>query len=196
MAHTFSMLGIMNAALTAQGIDKLTSVNDGSPEALALTENWPLIVEAELEDGNYNFTRVEEHLLTRVEGQFGFPDGYQLPLSTLHVRHVWTLGAGGNRLSPDWSSDQGHVYLDAADGCYAEVLVSSDPAVWGANFARGVQHKLEAVILRLDDENPQQAEAQAEAYFQRARTKSSKQRQRESGPYRESSFARARFGRG
>ena len=195
MAHAFSKLGIMNAALTAQGINKLTSINDGSPEALALSENWPLIVEAELEAGHYNFTRSEEHLLTRVPGKYGFDDGYLLPSAALHVRHVWTISSGGGRCFPDWSSDDSHIYLDAADGCYAEVMISSDPAVWGANFARGVQMKLEAVILRLDDENPQEAEMQAESYFQAARTISSKARKKED-VRRPGRIAQARFGRG
>ncbi|MBT9385472.1 hypothetical protein KM176_16480 [Pseudooceanicola sp. CBS1P-1] len=195
MANTFSMLGIMNAALTAQGVEKLSSPYDGSPEALALLENWPLIIEAELEDGHYNFTRSEERLLTRIDGKFGFSDGYRIPSAGLHVRHVWTLNDSGGRCFPDWSSDDSYVYLDAADGCYAEVLISQDPALWGANFAAGVRAKLEAVLLRMDDESGTAMEQMAEASFQRARTVSSKARKRDD-LHRESRIAAARFRRG
>ena len=68
MATSFSMLQIMNAALVAEGFDEALAENDGTVEWRLLSRNWPLIVEAELEDGNYHFTRKQAELLTRADG--------------------------------------------------------------------------------------------------------------------------------
>ena len=79
MASQFSMLQIINAALSEQGQYTVTE-NDGSDEWMVLSRNWPLIVEAELEDGAYNFTRRQVELLNRNDGKFGFDDAYAVPI--------------------------------------------------------------------------------------------------------------------
>lgn len=197
MATEFSMLGIMNAALLAQGFQEVASENDGTEEFLALARNWPGIVESELEEGRYNFTRNEATLLTRVDGKFGFDDGYLLPGSTLHVRKVWLLDATGERCEARWVQDDRYVYLDSEDGCIIETIISKTPDLWSANFVQGVQRKLEAILLRINGENSsaRDMEQQAEVYFQRARTNSSKSRSAEP-VVKVSRIARARFGRG
>ena len=100
MATQFSMLQIMNAALIAQGRDEIVSENDGSNEWRLLSRNWPLIVEAELEDGAYNFTREQRELLTRSAGKYGYEDAYVVPLTALHVRRLWTQDEAGVRSFP------------------------------------------------------------------------------------------------
>lgn len=197
MATQFSMLQIINAALTAQGQDPISD-NDGSAEWSILTRNWPLIVEAELEDGAYNFNRSEEFLATRIDGKFGFDDGYMVPLNAIHVRAVWTIDTSGARVFQDWTQDGSNVYVDCADGVYAELVTVADVDLWSANFCRGVQMKMEAVILRSMKEESRDAaemEQRAEVYFERARAKSSKSRS-PTEPYREGRFAAARFRRG
>lgn len=192
------MLGIMNAALISQGQDEIVSQNDGSVEFRLLSRNWPSIVEAELEDGNYHFTRREDFLAGRVDGKYGFADGYAIPDDVLHVRHLWSLLPSGQRVSLDWSSDGDYVYVDEDEGIYVESILSSEPDLWSPNFARGVQMKLEAVILRSLKEEAAEAremEQQAEVYFQRARTRSSKQRAPRAG-FRTGPIAAARFARG
>ena len=62
MASSFSMLQIINAALVAQGQYPIDT-NDGSDEWELLSRNWPLIVEAELEDGAYQFSKQQFSLL-------------------------------------------------------------------------------------------------------------------------------------
>lgn len=187
------MLSIMNAALNSQGLDEIASVNDGSVEYLVLARNWPLIVEAELEDGLYHFTRQQTQLLTRTDGKFGFNDGYMLPGDCLTVRDLWILD-NGERIERDWTQDNQYVYLDNASGCYIEYLVAASESLWTANFARGVQMKLEAVLLRAVKEEYGEAremEQQAEVYFQRARTQSSKARSA-TPPYKLGAIAEAR----
>jgi hypothetical protein len=197
MATEFSMLGIMNAALLAQGFQEVASENDGTEEFLALARNWPGIVESELEEGRYNFTKHEAELLTRIDGKFGFADGYLLPASTLHVRKVWILDEVGERCEARWVQDDRYVYVDSEDGCTVETMISKTPDLWSANFVQGVQRKLEAILLRVNGENSsaRDMEQQAEVYFQRARTNSSKSRSAEP-VVKASRIARARFGRG
>lgn len=198
MATQFSMLGLMNTALITQGFDDILSENDGSDEWRLLSRNWPTIVEAELEDGLYNFARVQGELLTRQDGAFGYEDAYLVPQAALHVRRLWVENEFGDRdMSLDWVQDNQRVYVNASAGVFIEYVTVPDASFWGANFSRGVQMKLEAVLLRAKEELAEatQMEAQAETYFQRARTASSKSRSAKE-PYKPSRFARARFGRG
>lgn len=197
MATQFSMLQIINAALVSQGQYSVSS-NDGSDEWVLLSRNWPSIVEAELEDGVYMFAKRQEELLTRVDGKFGMPDGYAVPLDALHVRRLWTEEPNGDRNFPDWTQDGSHVYVDAPDGCFVEIVVVATEDLWSANFSRGVQKRLEAIILRAIKEesgDAARADQEAENHFERARTASSKSRS-PAPPYREGLLSRARFRRG
>lgn len=196
MATEFSMLSIMNAALLAVGWQEVASENDGTEEFLALQRNWPGIVEAELEAGNYYFTKAEYNLLTRIDGKFGYDDGYMIPAEALHVRRLWIEDAQGNRCDVPWVQDGQYVYLDYTNGCHVQILIAQTTDLWSANFVRGVQKKLEAVLLRIGGESSdaERAEQAAEMAFQTARTVSS--RSRSQRPIaRVSRFARARFNR-
>ncbi|WP_111732196.1 hypothetical protein [Roseovarius amoyensis] len=197
MATEFSMTGIMNAALISQGLEEINE-SVSLPEHRVLSRNWPLIVEAELEDGAYHFTKVETTLNTRTDGKFGFDDAYLLPGDALHVRKARLEASSGSRWEPEWVQDDRYVYLDSTDGVIVEYVKVTEPTFWTANFARGVQMKLEAALLRAVKEETGEAsnmEQMAEAQFQRARTNSSKARKAQE-PFRRSRLADARFGRG
>lgn len=197
MSTEFSMLGIMNAALLAQGQEEIVVENDGSLEFQTLARNWPGIVEAELEDGNYYFTKKQANLITRVEGLFGYDDGFLVPHDALHVRRLWIEGENGCRLEVPWVQDGQHVYLDSPDGCWVEYIDVSGQHLWSALFSKGIQMKLEALILRSIKEEYSEAaqmEQEADEYLQRARTNSSKARSAKP-PYKKGPIARARRGR-
>lgn len=179
MATQFSMLQIMNAALAERGWDAVVTLSDGTPEFRLMQRQWPLIVEAELEDGNYEFTRQEATLMALTPGRYGYDNSFQLPAAALYVRHVWFEVSGVRTTCDDWSMDSDGLYLTlpAGSDCIIEYLHSSDPAVWSARFARGVQYKLEAALLRGlegDAGEAAQMEQAAEIEFQKARTNSSK----------------------
>lgn len=198
MATSFQMLMIMNAALVAEGFDEALAENDGTVEWRLLSRNWPLIVEAELEDGNYQFTRQQAQLLTRTDGKFGFDDAYLVPLDALHVRRLWTEDDQGARdVSVEWAQDGSYVYVNEPSGVWIEYVEVADSSLWSANFARGVQLKMQAILLTFREERSaaQAMDAQAEVHFQRARTNSSRGRST-SQPFRRSRYAEARFGRG
>ena len=196
MATQFSMLGIINAALISQGMDEVP-VGVDTPEYRVLTQNWPTIVEAELEDGNYSFTKKQATLLTRSAGLYGYDDSFAVPNAALHVRHLWIEAPEGRR-EIQWVQDGTHVHVNNPSGCIIEYLEVADPSLWSANFSRAVQYRLEAVLLRAVKEEANEAlamEQQAEVYFQRARTNSSKSRSAVP-PMKPSRIALARFGRG
>ena len=197
MASQFSMLGIFNAALVSQGQDEI-ALGDGSHEWRILSRNWPTIVEAELEDGNYRFTKNERFLNTRADGSYGYDDGYLIPGDVLHVRRLWIEDERGDRREPDWTQDGTHVYLNEPNGVIAECIIVSEPDLWRPNFVRGVQMKHEAVILRaIKEEYGEAAEMEdmAEIYFQRARAKSSNSGSAHTA-YRKGPIATARHSRG
>lgn len=193
------MLEIINTALLSQGMETV-STNDGTDEYRVLAANWPMIVEAELEDGNYSFTRAEATLGAAVSGSYGYAKAYAIPASALHVRNLWFEATDGTRTQVPWTQDSTYVHLDNDDDetVKIEYLVSATSDLWKANFKKGVQAKLEAVILRAVKEEYGEAEtmeAQAEVYFQRARTSSSRSRSATS-PFRSGPIAEARFRRG
>lgn len=196
MATEFSMTDIMNAALLAEGLDEIDE-SQALPEQRTLSRNWPMIVEAELEEGNYHFTKAEETLLTRIDGQYGFDDAYLLPASALFVRKVRLATASGSRWEPDWAQDDRYVYVDKDDGVIVEYVVVPDVSFWNANFVLGIRMRLQALLLRSALAEPGEAsrmDQAAEIQLQKARTTSSKQR-RVSDTYKPSRFAAARHGR-
>lgn len=197
MATQFSMLQIMNAALADRGWDAVTSMNDGTPEFRLMQRQWPLIVEAEIEDGNYQFTRQEVTLVALTPGRYGFDNSFQVPAAALHVRHVWFETSGVRTTCDHWSMDSDGLYLTLPEGadCVIEYLASSDPAVWSARFARGIQYKLEAALIRGlegDASEAAQMDQAAEMEFQRARTNSSKAKSPDTVT-RQGGIAAARF---
>ena len=189
-----SMLSLINAALSAQGFDTVFE-GEAVPEYALLTRKWPLIVEAELEDGNYHFTRETADLLTRIDGRLGYDDAFLVPSDALHVRKLQAISSG-SYFDTDWLQDGTHVHANSTGGVRVEYVTTPGVNLWSANFRLGVQLKLEAVLLRTLEE-PAEArdlDNQAEVHFQRARTHSSKARS-PSDPYKGGRFVRARFGR-
>jgi len=190
------MMELMNAALISQGFDDTLSENDGTDEWRLLSRNWPTVVEAELEDGAYSFTKETVNLQSRSAGGYGYVDAYLVPLEALHVRSLWIVEQD-KRQKIDWVQDGTKVHTTAAAGVFIEYAASADPSLWSANFSRGVQMKMEAILLRFKEEYGSAAsmDQQAEMHFQRARTNSSKSRSAQE-PYQASRFALARFKRG
>jgi hypothetical protein len=198
MATSFSMLQIMNAALAVQGFDEIVANNDGSDEWVLLSTQWPLIVEAELESGNYHFTRKQAFLQTRSDGLFGFDDAYLIPGDALHVRRLWTEDDSGERDTDiPWGQDGTKVHVNQPNGVYVEYIVASDPDLWSANFSLGVKMKMEAILLRNKEDYAaaKDMDSEAEDVFQRARTNSSRSRSA-TDMYKPSRFAKARFASG
>ncbi|MDR9393987.1 MAG: hypothetical protein RI571_06620 [Roseovarius sp.] len=197
MATQFSMLGIMNAALTERGWDEIVSLNDGTPEFRLMQRQWPRIVEAELEDGNYQFSRQETTLTALTPGRYGFDNSFQLPASALHVRHVWFVTNSVRTTCDHWSMDDDGLYATLPTGadCVIEYINCPDPAAWSARFAAGVQYKLEAALLRGlegDAREASEMDGAGEIEFQKARTKSSQSKS--SDPItRQGGLAGARF---
>jgi hypothetical protein len=195
---TFSMLQILNAALAVQGYDEIVTDNDGSDEWRLLSRQWPLIVEAELEAGNYHFTRKQEFLNQRQDGLFGFDDAYLVPLEAMHIRRLWTEDDQGVRNTDvPWGQDGTRVHVTEPDGVFVEYLIAADPDLWGANFCMGVNMKLQAILLRNKEDYAaaQAMDGEAAQAFQLARTTSSKARSANE-PYKQGRIALARFRRG
>lgn len=191
------MLQIINAALLAQG-QEVVSENDGSIEWRVIATNWPLVVEAELEDANFHFSKEEQTLVTRTDGQFDFDDAYQVPAAALHVRNVW-VETNGVRHDVDWVQDATHIHVDATDGIVVEYAMATDPAIWTAGFSRAIQLRFEAIILRSLKEEYREAEAfdaKADEQLQRARSKSASSRSKGAPLKGSGSILNARRGRG
>lgn len=201
---TFTRLGIINAALLAQGQTELGAENDGSLEWRTLAAQWPQLVEGEMEDAAMRHNIVEEEVPTRSgPGKYGFTSSYATPFDALHVRRVfvWNGVEGSTRVyHDDWYQDALEIHVNADAGIWVEYVEVVDPDLFGPNFARGIQKKLEAVICRaLKEEHAlaDRMEQEAEYFLQRARTASSgskgaKPLFRPSSRFSDARFARTR----
>lgn len=197
MSAQFSMLEIINAALLAQG-QYTVAENEASNEWALCSQNWPLIVMAELEDGAYEFSKVQHFLQSRIGGKYGYADGFAIPQTALFVRQVWTEETTGDRTLISWTQDGENVYVDEPSGVYVETVEAVGTDIWSANFCLGVRFKMEALICRGLKEEAGEAvrlEGQAEVHFERARTKASKSRSA-TEPFQKGRLTAARFGRG
>tara|TARA_R100001086_G_scaffold248330_1_gene185002 strand:+ start:1202 stop:1777 length:576 start_codon:yes stop_codon:yes gene_type:complete len=173
------MLHLINAALLAQGYERVVE-NDGSEEWMILSQNWPQLVEAEIEDANYQFTMEEATTETRIAGSFGHDDAYLITADALHVRNVWVVESGG-RYEIDWVQSGDYVHVNYADGITYEYAASTEVATWSALFSKGIQCLLEAIMLRVREEyvSAREMEKTGSDYLQRARTKSSASRSKQ-----------------
>lgn len=174
---TFTRLGIINAALMAQGQTELAAEDDGSLEWRTLALQWAPLVEGEMEDAAMRHNIVEEEIATRAgAGKFGYTSAYTTPSSALHVRRVFTWDGveGSTRIYfDDWYQDGTQIHVSSDNGVWAEYVEVIEPDTFGPNFARGIQKKLEAVICRaLKEEHglADRMETEAEFFLQRART--------------------------
>lgn len=183
MATVFSKIEIMNAALREVGSDVFVSDNDGSLEFDTLNAAWPFIVEAELEEGGYRFSNAEVTLSSRIAGKFGFEDGYAIPADVLHIRGLF-IESNGGRVVPEWVSDDGYVYVNEPASVIISYVLAADPSVFGANFAAGIKHSLQASLCRtflLDEGRAQVFEKKAMNSFGKARMVSARQQGRHRG---------------
>lgn len=192
------MIQIMNAALAVQGYDEIVTDNDGSDEWRLLSRQWPMIVEAELEAGNYHFTRKQAFLDQRQDGLFGFDDAYLVPLEAMHIRRLWTEDDNGERDTDiPWGQDGTRVHVNEPSGVFVEYLIAADSDLWGANFSLAVNMKMQAILLRNKEDYAAAAAMDQDAAqaFQLARTTSSRARSA-TEPYKTGRIAQARFRRG
>lgn len=197
----FSRLDIINAALLATGCMPLDAEGDGSLEWELLSGNWQQIVEAELEDGQYAYSVIEEEVATREgDGRFNFDDRYATPASALHVRAIWTETTAGKRTYlNEWEQDGTSISCNAASGIWVEYVEVIGVDEFPALFAQGIQFKLEALIYRAVREEATMArerEQWAEEKLQRARTRSSKMKGPKPMFRRPGQIRRSRFSRG
>lgn len=192
-----SMIQIINAALLAEG-QEVVYENDGSDEWRVLSSNWPLIVEAALEDGNFHFTMDEQMLQTRTSGLFGFDDAYLIPYGALHVRNVWEI-RGEDRFEIPWVQSATHVHVNCPSGVMIQFAKATTSDIWSPTFTRAIQMFLEALILRSLKEEKSEARArEADAWdmLSTARTRSASKKTPGPPVKGEGKLARRRFRRG
>lgn len=194
---------IFNAALTRCGRNE---GSEGSGRGLwrALELNYSEIVRAAFEDGAgvYPFGRARVALTSRSEGDFGYDDAFAMPDDVIHVIEVFINERSASDLLKSWElkTDTDSLLVDA-DGQTVEIeyVKQGLEHTWSANFAIGVQRRLEAVIMNFLEE-PEEAslkEQEADHQFRKASVKGSKNRsKRRVWDKDRGRLVRARFTRG
>lgn len=187
-------LAVMNAALLLTGNKPIQNENENSPEYLISDAHYRNIIEAELERHHYHFAETTAKLESRINGDFGFSAGFQLPADAVMVRSVYNLTCHCGRTKPcpvlNWEQKADRLYLNPRGdwgGCSCDcgataltVLYTSrcpEEERWGPNFRRGVEYRLAAIFARgINEESGEAAQLDAEAdrYFTIARVRSSR----------------------
>lgn len=171
---------LFNAALLRCGREDTTTGGSG-PLWRAMEANYDEIVRAAFEegDGTLPFGKARETLTSRSTGSFGFDDAYTLPSDCIHVIEVFLDTYAASDLRLKWEVADDKVHLDADERTVeVEYVVQGAEAAWSANFALGVQRRLEAVIQTFleEPEEAQLREQQADVYFMKAGIKGAKSR--------------------
>lgn len=155
---------IFNAALFRCGLRP----TDQTGVYEAMEANYDEIVRSAFEDATVSlpFGRARTTLTSRSAGDFGFDDSYVLPNDVLHVSEVFFSEYSASDLLEPWEVDQSvPSLLVNAEGRTIEIeyIRSGQEDKWSANFARGVQRQLEAVIKSVVEEPEEEAMRSQEA---------------------------------
>ena len=183
MSNIRSKITLYNAALLRTGNNAVVE-GDGSFIWQALEANYSEIVRAAFEDQEFTFGKARETLTSRAEGRFGYDDAYTMPSEVIHVIDVFLDEVSAARLGESWEIDSStnEVMIDAGTRTVeVEFIRVGLEHTWSAQFAKGIQRRLEAVIKDAIDETSE-AEAldmDADYKFLKAGVKSSKNRSKE-----------------
>ncbi len=171
-------LDVINAALTRTGNDPITMLTDGSLGGKIASQNYELMVKAEL--ANYPWKRATKTvdlamLDPDIEGEPAEPwiAAYQLPTDFVEMRTAKSVG-----LSIDFEV-HGQTILtntDATDTVTLHYIWRVPETYWPSWFTMGIIYRLEAMFLRAIGERFQEAkeaDQRAEAQFARARNRDS-----------------------
>jgi hypothetical protein len=169
-------LDVINAALTRTGNDPITMLNDGSLGGKIASENYELLVKAEL--ANYPWKRatktVDLALLDPdIEGDPAEPwaAAFQLPTDFVEMRTVKSIGE-----SIDFEVHGQTILANTSDSAVLHYVWRVPETYWPAWFTMGIIYRCEAMFLRAIGERfqeAQEADKRAEAQFARARNRDS-----------------------
>lgn len=168
---------LFDAALLTTG-NSTSVLGSGSAIWQALEANYDEIVRAAFEVQEYPFGKARTTLTGRSAGRFGYDDAFQMPSDVIHVTDVfldtYTVDHGIRKWEIDASTNE---LLINADERVVEIeyLKTGLEHTWSANFARGIQKHLEAVIKMVEEEDNEAVarENSGDAIFLKAGIKAS-----------------------
>ena len=171
---------IFNAALLKCGREDTETGGSGDLWR-AMDSNYDEIVRAAFEDGDGNlpFGRQREALTSRSASEYDFDDAYELPDGCLQVVEVYFDDYSASDLEERWETDGESIHLDASSRAIEiEYVKAGQESKWSANFALGIQRRLEAVIYGFLEEydDAELRDQQADVFFMKSGIKASKNR--------------------
>ncbi|TXH13841.1 MAG: hypothetical protein E6R03_10580 [Hyphomicrobiaceae bacterium] len=151
---TSEAIRIANASLTRTGNEPITSLDDGSAEAVVIANNYDLIIEEELCAYPYSWAKAERQLSRLDEESIeGWAYIFQLPSDCIRVVkcHV-----GGKAVPFKRKEDK--IYSNE-ESLSLEYIFRPEEEDWGADFKGKIIGRLEALCLRALSEDYDKAEA-------------------------------------
>lgn len=140
---------IINAAISRTQGNTITSVDDGSPEAIYADQNYEQMVQTALSESNWKFARKTDAcvLLPDAPTDSDYAYAWTLPDDVLSLRTVIVSGQ-----PIDYQIDQADTILtNFAEDVYAVYTYRVAEDQWPYDFKEGLTIRLEAAYLRLDD---------------------------------------------
>lgn len=167
---------IIKRAASQSGNGSLVSIDDNAEVSRLADEHYDAIVEEALTQHGWKFARKAEACsLTEIEPEKPWLQVWRKPALLLSLQYV--CSDGGIRVDvEERDTPQGAavVIMDDLETLYAVGTYRVAEDRWPADFAMGVQHRMEAVFLAGIAEQRSEADARdklAELKFQRARVR-------------------------
>lgn len=173
-----SKLQIIARAASRTGNGVITTLDDGSEIAQLTSQHYEGIVEEYLTQHGWKFARrVNPMQLTEQTPEKPWTQLWRKPVGLLSLQYV--QNANGVRVDhEERSTDQGACCAVQCDpgsgGLYAVGVYRVDESEWPADFAMGVQHRMEGVFyggVAEQHDLASQCDSKAEAKLQRARVR-------------------------
>jgi hypothetical protein len=167
---------LINAAIARAQDNPITSVDDGTVEAILASTNYEQIVQTALSEAPWSFARKTDACTLLPDAPVDEDFSFALTLPS-DVLKLLTIIVNGQPIEYQLDED-GVVLSNTDEDVYAVYTYRAAEDLWPADFKEGIICRLEALYLRADKKpnDANEAEGRAERKFARARFQDSKQK--------------------
>lgn len=140
---------LINAAISRTNGNTITSVDDGTPEAIWADLNYEQMVETALCENRWKFARktADCALLPDAPDSDTYGYAWELPDDLIALRTVTLVGQPIDYVI----QESGVIWTQNSDVPQAVYTYRAAEDLWPADFTEGLVLRMEAAILRLDE---------------------------------------------
>lgn len=138
-----SEVSICNQALTRLGQDRILSLQENNPKAVWMTENYPALRDAVLQEAHWTFTKVRHRSETSTKNEWG-QMVHSIPLGWTKVFAVYDSPMGLNGLNVEWQVEDHQVLSNRAVLWMRGIKLVTDVKVFSELFTQALAARIAA----------------------------------------------------